>query len=86
MLRYINSGMCTAREAVPAGQLKYFILLHFEILRQCVPRLLVQCTKIPLTGRDVLPRMKLLRRTISPMQRGRAPAGREAPLFRGDPA
>ncbi len=45
--------------------LKWFILLHFGVSRQCRKRFVVQCNKIPLTGVPRLPRMKLLRRTIS---------------------
>jgi hypothetical protein len=45
--------------------LKCFILLHFSRLRQCHAARLVHCTKISLTARRALPRMKLLRRTIA---------------------
>jgi phasin family protein len=72
MLRYINPGLCTARDDGLRAGLKYFILLHFDTLRRCAQRLLVQCTKISLTGRGALPRMKLLRRTISSIPRAGA--------------
>jgi hypothetical protein len=50
MLRYINSGMCRGDAAIRAAYLKCFILLHFGASLHCGCNVLMQCTKIRLTG------------------------------------
>src|SRR5258708_5763668 len=73
MLRYINSVACTAPAQVRDRGGKCLILLYFELLRQCGCRAVVQCTKISLTAAFLLPRMKLLRRTMRTSPGGRKP-------------
>jgi phasin family protein len=62
-VRYTNRTLREALAPHCSRPLKYFISLHFTPYIRSRQKLLVQCTKISLTGTRPLPRMNLLRRT-----------------------